>query len=235
MVQYFTFAGKNCLDFKVYISGQGTYTAPARLYSAYEVPGRNGDLLVDEKRFENVDLTYPAFIYVDMKNNVEGFRNFMLSQTGYQRLEDTYHPNEYRLAFYKDGLEAAIDQRHEFASFEVTFNCKPQRYLKSGERVITLESNGSIMNPTRFESKPLLRVYGTGQLTIGSKHLTISQTNVYTDIDCEMMDCFKGTTNRNAYVTFSDYNFPTLAPGVNNFTLGSGITKVEITPRWWQL
>ena len=235
MVNYFTFAGKSSQDFKVYISGQGTYNAPARVYSSYEIPGRNGALLVDEKRFENCDVSYPAFIYENMQQNLEAFRNYILSKKGYQRLEDTYHPEEFRLAAYYDGLDAAINQRHDFTSFEVTFHCKPQRFLKSGERVLTLTSSGSIENPTEFESKPLLRVYGTGTLGIGSQSITISQADTYTDIDCEMMDCFKGATGKNDKVTFTDYNFPTLKPGTNNFSLGSGITKVEITPRWWIL
>ena len=234
-VNYFTFAGKSSREFKVYISGFGTYDAPARVYSSYEVPGRNGDLIVDEKRFENIDLKYPAFIYEELPINIEGLRNYLLSLTGYQRLEDTYHPDEYRLAVYKEGLEADINQRHDFGEFDLIFNCKPQRFLKSGEKVMTLTSSGSVFNPTMFESKPLLRVYGSGILGIGSQSITISNADEYTDIDCEMMDCFKGTANKNSNVTFTDYNFPVLKPGTNNFQLNSGITKVEITPRWWRL
>lgn len=235
MSNYFTFAGKNSQDFKVYISGQGTYNAPARVYTSFEIPGRSGDLLIDEKRFENIDLTYPAFIFKDMPSNIEGLRNYLLSLNGYQRLEDTYHPDEYRMAVYKDGLDATIDQRHEFASFDLTFHCKPQRYLKLGERVSTFTSSGSIYNPTYQEAKPLIRVYGSGIVDIGTSIITISSANVYTDIDCDMMDCYKDTMNRNSYVTFSDYNFPTLKPGETNITLGTGITKVEITPRWWEV
>ena len=237
MITYFTFAGRNSQDFKVYISGQGTYNAPARVYTSYEVPGRNGDLLVDEKRYENIELTYPAFIYQDMRNNIDGLRNFLLSQKGYQRLEDTYHPDEYRMAYYEDGLDdVEIDPRHEFASFDLTFKCKPQRFLKSGERVITLTAAGSVYNPTPHPSKPLIRVYGKGQLGIGSQTITIgSNAGTYTDIDCEMMDCYQGTYNRNGTVTFTDYNFPVLNAGTTNFSLGSGITKVEITPKWWRI
>ena len=91
----------------------------------------------------------------------------------------------------------------------------------------------TITNPTRFDSQPLLRVWGTGQLGIGSQTVTITQADVYTDIDCEMMDAFKGTANKNPYVQLTDHNFPVFKPGVNNISLGTGITKVEITPRWW--
>ena len=50
-----------------------------------------------------------------------------------------------------------------------------------------------------------------------------------------MMDAYKGTISKNGNVELSDYNFPVLVPGTNTITLGTGITKVEITPRWWQL
>lgn len=232
---YFTFAGKNCKDFNVYVSGQGTYNAPARVYSTYEIPGRNGDLYIDEKRFENIELTYPAFIFEDMITHVDGLRNYLLSRTGYQRLEDTYHPDEFRMAVFSDGFEFDVDPRHEVSTFDITFRCKPQRFLKLGEKVHTFTSSGSIYNPTDCASKPLIRIYGNGVFGLGSQSITISGTTGYTDIDCEMMDCFSGTENRNSKVTFTNYDFPVLKSGTNNFSLGSGITKVEITPRWWKL
>ena len=105
----------------------------------------------------------------------------------------------------------------------------------TGDITVTIafpQDQFTITNPTLFDSQPFLRVYGTGTLGINSQSVTITQADEYTDIDCEMMDCFKGTANKNPYVQFTDYNFPVLKPGVNYVSL-SGITKVEITPRWW--
>ena len=63
--------------------------------------------------------------------------------------------------------------------------------------------------------------------------MTISSANSYTDIDCDIMDAFKGSTNCNGNISGS---FPTLAPGDNTVDLpSSGITKIEIIPRWWVL
>ena len=52
-------------------------------------------------------------------------------------------------------------------------------------------------------------------------------------IDCESGYAYSGANNYNRYVSVSSIDFPTLAPGSNNITLGTGITKVIITPRWW--
>jgi len=229
----FTLAGVSSTAYGVYISGQGTFNAPARDWDMIPVPGRNGDLVGTERRFQNGTLVYPAFIYSNFKQNISDFRNFLLSLVGYQDLIDTYHPNEIRKVMFTGQFETDVEQKNDAGKFDIEFTCKPQRFLSSGNTKTTLTANGSITNPTRFDSQPLLRVYGTGILGIGSQSITITAANTYTDIDCEMMDCFKGTANRNAYVQFTDHNFPVLKPGQNNFSLGTGITKVEITPRWW--
>lgn len=199
------------------------------------IPGRNGDLVGNEKRFENLELTYPAFIYTNFKQNIRDFRNFLLSLVGYHTLSDSYHPDEFRMALYEGEFEPDVTSKNDAGQFDIVFNCKPQRFLNSGTEVITLSASGSITNPTRFSSQPLLRVYGTGQLGVNSDTITISSADEYTDIDCEMMDCFKGLVNKNPFVSFTSYKFPVFESGQNNISLGSGITKVEITPRWWQL
>ena len=116
----------------------------------------------------------------------------------------------------------------------MTFDCDARRFLKNGDNIITLTANGSIFNPTYFDAKPLIRAYGTGSFTINDITVTITSANVYTDVDCEIMDAYKGTTNCNSNISTTNNEFPALRPGANNITL-SGITKLEITPRWWTI
>ena len=235
MRNYFTFAGHDSRDYGVYISGSGTFDAPQRVYEMISVPGRNGDLVGAERRLENIEVTYPAFVYADFKQNMAALKGMLLSQIGYQRLEDTYHPDEFRLALYSGGMTVEPTGRNDAGQFDLTFTCKPQRYLKSGETVITVASGGSVSNPTDFESQPLIKVTGYGQLQIGTTTITIASGFSAVTIDSEMMDCYSGTQSANSKVTFSGNNFPTLKPGSNGVVYGSGITKVEITPRWWRV
>lgn len=235
MRQYLIIDGHDSRDYGVYISGQGTFGSPAREYELIDIPGRNGALIGQERRFETAAVTYPAFIVRNFKDNITAFRSLIASRNGYFRLEDTYHPDEYRLAIYRGGLEPDVLDNNKAGRFDVTFECKPQRFLKTGEDVVTLTATGTINNPTDFDARPLLRVYGAGVLGIGSQSITISAADVYTDIDCDIMEAYKGTTSRNAYITLSGNDFPTFAPGTNNISLGSGISRVEITPRWWRI
>lgn len=108
-------------------------------------------------------------------------------------------------------------------------------WADTGDVTVVVVSPFTIENPTLFDAKPLLRVYGSGTVGIGEYTFTVSEADEYTDIDCEMMDCYKGAVNKNPYVTFSNYEFPVLVPGDNTITMGAGITKIEITPRWYSV
>lgn len=234
MRHYFMFDNTDSRTFGVYISGGGTYSSPSRAYELISIAGRNGDLSGFEKRLENTIVTYPAFIFDSFNSNLRNLRSFLLSKRGYFRLEDTYHTDEYRMALYRGGLEPEVVE-NKAGSFEIVFECMPQRFLTSGETTITLTTDDTVSNPTYFPAKPLLRVYGTGTLGINSDNIIISAVDTYVDIDCDIMEAYKGSVNCNANISVSGTSFPVLESGANSIALGTGITKVEITPRWYQV
>lgn len=91
-------------------------------------------------------------------------------------------------------------------------------------------------NPSPFNSKPLIRVYGTGDFKVNDITVTITaHDKPYIDIDCEAQECYYEGENMASYVTFSGNDFPELVPGNNYMLLASGITKLDVTPRWWIL
>lgn len=234
MRSFFTFGPIKSIDYGVWISGEGTFNRTKRSYTEKAIPGRNGTLLIDNGRFENQSLEYPAFIAEDMPGHIDAFLNDLASLTGYQRLEDTYHPFEYRMAQFTGEVKVKTEgymNRH--GGFDIVFNTKPQRYIKSGEKAIAFTANGDILNRTQMPSKPFLRIFGTtaGTVGIASETITISAIDGYVDIDCEILDAFKGTTNCNGNVSFT--GAITIPAGKHGITMTGGITKVEITPRWY--
>lgn len=235
MINYFTFDGVSSRDYGVFISGTDVFNAAPRSIQTVAVPGRSGTLTIDNRRFENIEMVYPAFIYDTFRANVQGLRNFLMSAAGYRRLEDTYNPEQYMMARYVSGLSVESTERRKEGQFNLTFDRMPQRFLKSGETAQTFTADGSITNSTLYDARPLIRVYGTGSLGIGTETITITTNPGYIDIDSEMMDTFYGAVNCNSYITLSSGEFPVLAPGYNGIDLGSGITRVDITPRWWVL
>lgn len=224
----FFYNGKSTRDFGIYCSGADTYAAPMRKYTAIEIKGKNGLILEDEKAFSNAALEYKCIIMGDI-DNYERFKAFMASQSGYKRLEDTFHPDEYREAILAESISPAIKGDYNVASFDIVFSAKPQRFLKEGERVVSINSSGVLMNNTLFDAKPMIRLLGSGTVTINSTSFTVTDVSGYVDVDCEEMDVYKGSTNMNNKFTGS---FPVLTSGLNTIT---STVAIEIKPRWYTI
>lgn len=235
MRNWFTFGGDSSKDYGVYISGDATYNGAERDYESVSIPGRNGDLTIDNGRYNNIELTYGAFIVRDFDRNITRLRNYILGQRGYKRLEDTYHPNEFRMARFKGGFEVEPQSTLKEGQFTLTFDCMPQRFLKSGEQKVTLTASGVLVNSHLTETRPLVRVYGTGTVTIGGIPITVKSASGYTDIDCETESAYRGSVNCNSNIVLTDGKFWKLQSGRNTVELDSGISRVEIQPRWWTL
>ena len=235
MSEYFVFDGVDSRSFSIAAFERSTHTGPARVYNSIDIPGKSGSVLVDGRRHPNVSHSYGCIIYKNCSQNLEGFREFLLSRSGYCRLEDSIHPDEFYMACYRESFEPVLDRERSMCKFQLVFERKPQRFLKIGELTTVLTSTGSIHNPTRFASQPLLRIRGNGKVGIGENEITLTDNTSYIDVDCEIMEAFTGTISKNANVSFSQNDFPVLHEGVNGITLGSGITNVEITPRWYRM
>lgn len=177
----FTFDGIDSKTYGVYISGDAVFNAPERDVEMIEIPGRNGAFALDKGRFENITVTYPAGLFgdgeADFAQGISDLRNALASRKGYCRLEDEYNPNEYRLAVYRSGLDVDPAQL-KAGEFDIVFDCKPQRYLKSGESAISVTSGNTITNPTLFESRPLIEATGYGELTINGNSIAIENAEI---------------------------------------------------------
>lgn len=241
-----TFDGENSGDFGVYITGEAVYNAPERAVEMISVPGRNGSIALDQGRFENIEVSYPAGVFAETQAEfaqaVREFRNALCSKIGYFRLADEYHPDEYRMAIYKNGLEVGPENIGRAGMFNVVFDCKPQRFLLDGEETRTVEygqNPNSIYNPTRFPSKPLIEVVGYGTLTMGDYSIVVTGTGAQdVFIDCETLEAYSMSggipTPKNDKVSFGNQT-PVLAPGNNVIGVDANMSTVKIQPRWFVL
>lgn len=235
---FIMFDGQNLADWGLHISGDKSFGAPERDVDEIEVPGRDGSLTFDNGRFKNYDLEYDAGIVgdddVDYEYKIRKLRSFLCSRLGYKRLEDTYHPDEFRLAKFVDGLDPDMPAL-QGGTFTLKFNCKPQRFLRSGEEAIVLTASGSIYNFTDFTAKPLIRCYGSGEFYIGDYGAKVTKPSTvdYVDIDCDMQDCYNEALNCNDSVVLTKNVFPIFESGENKIKIGEGITQLYIIPRWY--
>lgn len=169
----FTFDGQSSKTYGIYITGQAVYNAPERDVEMITIPARNGAFALDNGRFENITVSYPAGIFADNETDfaqaISDFRNYMCSREGYCRLEDEYNPDEYRMAIYKSGLEVTPAQL-KAGEFEIIFECKPQRWLKSGEEKKTIGEWHDVVSA----SGSIIEFENNSNLEIKSAILTIN-------------------------------------------------------------
>ena len=162
------FGGVDSSEYGIYLSGEGVYNAPERAVEVVDVPGRNGSVIIDQGHWNNIEVVYKAGVFganqETFSEKLSAFRNAILSQTGYQRLSDTYHPEEFRMGAYVSGLEVSPASYNRHGEFELIFNCKPQRWLVDGDLPIPLNSGDVLQNPTEYESSPLLISEGRGNI-----------------------------------------------------------------------
>ncbi len=215
------------------------YTVPRRKQSAISVPGRNGDLLLQQQAYSNYIQAYDVYLSGPRNGSkmpeVAQAVAAWLNVGGYRKLVDDYTPGSYRMAFFQGPLELE-NIFNLFGRATVEFNCKPQRFLDSGDTAQTVSaSGGKITNPTAYNAKPLITVYGSGAaiLQVGEYVCTLAAIDGSITLDSDTENAYKGVANLNSQVTIPE--FPELVPGDNEITWTGDITSVEIIPRWWTL
>ena len=230
--EYLYFDGKASTDYGLYITDAGVYTSPARNYDKVQVPGRNGDLLFENDRFDNIEVVYPAILVEDFDHNFDAWKAFCLSRRGYLRLADSYHPDEFYLASFNRFEDIKTKIHAKGGTFKMVFDRKPQKFLKEGEVTREITSfPADILNPTQFKAYPLIRLYGSGTLTIGDISITLTTSSQYVDIDCELAEALVAAENLN--ITTTGGRFPYLEPGLNEISWTG--SRLEITPRFYSI
>lgn len=254
---FVSFNGSSCTEHEIYVWSAPDYELPEKDQQVYHVPGRSGDLVVFYGSWKNVKRSYSLSAGSD--NSTAQAKARIISAwlnsahaDGYARLEDSYEDDVYRMAQFNGGI-TITNVLDKAALATVTFDCKPQRFLKhpwfsidenymDEEKAVT--NNGTIPNNTLFEANPLFKVKGSGFGTLRFKKpntstwlYTVQMTNLSTEdylvIDGEMQECYVGANSRNSEVTLSN-GFPKLLPGgmIVNFT---GVSELKVVPHTWLL
>lgn len=232
MRDYFTFSGVDSTAFNCVIEKRPDYIAPKKIIERFSVRGRSGDLTIDTGAYDNVTLPYNVFVPHDQ---VSAFVNWLKTVVGYQRLEDTYESDVYRMALYEDELTVE-NIMGQFGRATITFNAKPQRFLKTGETAITYDTSGEALLNEYEVALPLIVINGSGDITFAINNNAVNITGLVDTItlDAETKNCYRGTQNLNNTVSLTN-QFPVLEKGANTISWEGNITSVVITPRWWKI
>lgn len=199
------------------------------------IPGSNREVVEMEEAWEPYDQPYTMFIGQGEENSIQEIMDDVaekLNKPGWQTLMDDYDTDTYRLAYFKESGD--VDNRFTRAGkFDISFRCRPERFLISGNVEQEIQTGETMLNPTANKAKPLIHITGegSGTLTIGETTMAFEDITDYLNIDCETMNVYREKNeNRNSLMTG---DFPVLKPGENIVAFTGGIETVTITPRFW--
>lgn len=234
---YFYYNGARSIDKGLTVEQCPSFVTGQRSVEKITVPGRSGELVIDTGAYGNYTQPYEIWFKDKRRGTTRAARDiaqWLLSGTGYLRLEDTYDPEVFRLAMFTGPLD--VENWMLMAGrATLQFDCQPQRWLKDGQNPISVESGQRLLNAWQ-PALPLIQVTGTGEgsLTVGGSTFTISDMPGGITLDSETQDAFFGTQNLNNNVQVNG-GYPVLQAGETAVSFSGGITAVKITPRWWSL
>lgn len=250
MIEWLSYNGRDSREFPIYITSKTSFDKPDRDVSFVEVPGRSGDIIIDNGKYKNIKIDYGLKFFsknftgwdnYDFASYYDKISEWLKPTVEYYNLTDSYDPNYYRKACLKSSIK--LKQLHyDIGAFNVSFSCKPYRYRFDGENTIQLTSDGTITNPEPESSLPLIRVVPISsgdvvfKITTENGFLSFLVMNVednYVDIDSEAMNVYSGTTNYNN--NYVQSVFPSLAPGENTIEFTTNVQSISIIPRWRRL
>ena len=205
------------------------------IVEAQTIPGRNGDLIWETGSYENRSGSASCFClqkYVEKAIGSAG--RFLTAKGGYRRLETSDDPDHYLLARVENSPQIAMRLR-TLASFEIGFDCKPQRFVKAGENAVVFNSNGALFNQYGQIALPFITLYGqsAGRLTIGDCVVEVKALDGTLYLDSDTQNAYNDNGNQNLNINAPV--FPVLGDGEIPVAFSGGIERVEIIPRWWEL
>ena len=197
-----------------------------------EIDGRHGFLTNSQDVYSPIEINIELKLYnksdiQKVRNIFRGSGNLILSNQ-----EDRYY-------------KATVTKQIEFGrvirqnySVTITFMIQPHAYELKDNTVTLLNSPGkyTLTNSTNATSQPEITIYGTGNgiLIIGDETINIKNINDHIILDYELQEAYRITngspSNANTDVN-CDYNEIQIGDTLIKWS-GSGITKIEINPRW---
>lgn len=217
-----TFNGKSSNSFGIIVERYPSPNRPARRGTVLQIPGRNGNLVIEDGTYENAMLKFDVYLSAEPANlydRAAAVADWLLGSSGYQRLTTEYEPDIFRLARFAGPLDIeAILNSHGRATLE--FDCYPQRFESLGHVYSDYGSlssgSATITNTGIMIAKPMIKVTGKGNVVLDfasaatgnttEVDFAFSSSQIETIIlDCDLHDAYyEDGSNANAAVSFSD-------------------------------
>ena len=237
MIPYIQFNNLKSTDFDLFVAEKGSYIGACRDIQKISIPGKNGDLIIDNGKYNNVKVSYKLSVinktFTSFGELTRKIKAWLCKSTNYYVLTDSYEPEYFRYASF----DGEINPQQEFlqgGNISINFDCKPFKYSFQGQEIVQLNSPGTITNPEEFPSKPLIKIYGNGNITlnINNDSFNLKNINEFITLDFDLLMAYKNLENLNKNVSGTDMTSFDFKPGDNQISWNGSVAKIEIIPRW---
>ena len=235
MKDYIIWKGINSRTVGITVTELPEIILPEKRVTFTDIPGLSGSLAQTEgvDVYKDITLAVKCYCPEPTPAAVAMIAGFF---RGAGRLELPNRPDGYYEARVVNQIPfAKILRGNSPRTFTVNFRCKPFLHLYSGGTEATVSSGISQHNPKGIQSKPLITITGSGDITllIGTQIIQLSGIEDGIVLDSELQEAYYGNTLLNSKMTGE---FPVLCEGNTAISwTGGNITSVSVIPRWVSL
>lgn len=236
----FTFNGCLSSSYNVFVIGTSDSELPVYDYNVESIEGVTRDIHISNKRLKNKDVVYHCLCTQNAAENVSRFLGLLMMDNIYGKLEDTIHPEYYKMGTYAGGTKQRFYGSNDVSTFDVIFNCDPRKFLinngeytrngrYTGDTFVDMpvgswfylynENAGIYFNPvfylSHIESVQLREERGYAQYYTSTIVDISGDTTLYYDTDSKLAYSENGTSMESAIYSRS-WKYPVIqTKGVN--------------------
>lgn len=236
----FEFKGKSSNGFSTSIETEPQIQSAERVFELRERPG-NFDYIADFKYYRPVPLTLECFYKSTSRDDNWQLRDDISAwfDTGnYEDLNLYMDPQH----LYKAIVTSPPNFKGNRATgksvpFDVEMMLQPFKYDLFGLEKNTLFEGITLVNHKRYASKPYLKIYGEGAISIFINTQEFKMIGVQGNIEIDSLEQEVYRYDRELLISQSknylNPNFPLFLPGENKISWKGNVSKIEVIPRWW--
>lgn len=248
----FKFGGNNLLNFCGRIAQAPSHTVAERDFDLVEIPGRSGNVYIDNKCYKNVDFSLkicfmPFLSDLTARQLAYAVIDWLAPLVGYQTYEDTYNPGYFTKAVLKN-IGEIKRELPTLLTATLSFSRLPYWYSTDGQKEIILSKDGSnknINNSEKFDAPPIF-IYqnpntqnASVTLKINGIKTIISPLTAYVEQRLDGLNMqYKGIKANGDEIFISPLLPSNLTPGENTVSvtaLPNSNEICKIIPNWRRL
>lgn len=203
-----------------------------------EIPGKNGDIVIDNERYKSVAFS-PKFImwkksnFMSFEEQQNALTDLMTGAYGYSEMTILGNSNYTYMARVVDEVRITLDDEVS-AEVEINFSLKPIKYVTSGLDTVNLVNGAILDNIGKVSSNPMIVLTGTGNvtLTLGSRPIVFENITDGVVVDFEHKTVTNLDKNSSKWETLYTWPLPSIPVGSNKISWDNSSFKISMIPRW---